>query len=486
MFRRRRVAALAVAALVLGVVLGFIFGFVTHKSRGFPYPLVYRGLLTWRAAVAAISRQPPGPRGSWKPARREGSVDGSAGGEANLRSLPYLSGYEPAPASSSVTVHRRDLAFEGLNLVVSGHAPGAILMDMEGRPLHEWRLDFHEVWPDRTPVVYFWRRAHLFPNGDALGIFDGAGIVKVDKDSKLLWAYPGGSHHDLFVAEDGRIYVLNRKTHVVPRLNPLQPVEEDFIAILDPQGKELRSVSVLEAFERSSYAPILHRLKPWGDIFHTNTIEVLDGRFAGRHPAFAKGRVLISIREIDTIAIVDLESASVVWALTGQWKRQHQPTLLADGNLLLFDNQGEAGHSKVIELDPLTQGIVWQYSGKPGLPLDSPHLGSCQRLPNGNTLITESRYGRALEVTRDLRIAWEYMNPHRAREHDELIATLLEVVRLPSDFTKTPFWKSPAADPPGAQPPVQARGDDLRQVDRPAADEVPVRRAMPPAASTIR
>lgn len=484
MFRRWRVAALAVAALGLGVALGFVFGFVTHKSRGFPYPLVYRALLTWRAAVAAVSQQPPGPRGSWKPARREASVDG--GDEANLRSLPYLSGYEPAPARSSVTVHRRDLAFEGLNLVVSGHAPGAILMDMEGRALHEWRLDFHQVWPNRTPVEHFWRRAHLFPNGDALGIFDGAGIVKVDKDSKLLWAYPGGSHHDLFVAEDGRIYVLNRKTHVVPRLNPQQPIEEDFIAILDPQGKELRSVSVLEAFERSSYAPILHRLKPWGDIFHTNTIEVLDGRFAGRHPAFAKGGVLISIRELDTIAIVDLESQRVVWALTGQWKRQHQPTLLDNGNFLLFDNQGEAGHSKVIELDPLTQRIVWQYSGQPGLPLESPHLGSCQRLPNGNTLITESRYGRAVEVTRDLRIAWEYLNPHRAGEHEKLIATLLEIVRLPSEFTGTPFWKPRPADSPALEAPVQARRGDPHQVDRRPPDSVPVKRAIPPAASTIR
>jgi hypothetical protein len=451
---RWRVASLAVAALLLGAVLGFVCGFLTHKSRGFPYPLVYRALLTWRSAVAAVSRPAPRPTGSWKPARLPAATDDGGGGEATLRSLPYLSGYEPVPARSGVTVYRHDLAFEGLNLVVSGHTPGATLTDMEGRVLHEWRLDFRAVWPERTPPVHFWRRAHLFPNGDVLGIFDGVGVVKVDKDSRLLWAYPGGSHHDLFVADDGRIYALNRKTHVVPRIDLRHPVEEDFIAVLDPDGKELRSVSLLEAFERSSYAPVLHRLKPWGDIFHTNTIEVLDGRFAGRHPAFAAGNVLISVREIDTIAIVDLESARVVWALTGQWKRQHQPTLLDDGNLLLFDNQGEAGHSKVIEFDPLTQRILWQYGGEPAAPLDSPHLGSCQRLPNGNTLITESRYGRAVEVTRDLALAWEYVNPRRAGEHDELIATLLEVVRLPKELTENRWW-APGPQPP-ATPPARA------------------------------
>ena len=34
-----------------------------------------------------------------------------------------------------------------------------------------------------------------------------------------------------------------------------------------------------------------------------------------------------------------------------------------------------------------------------------------QRLPNGNTLITEGAGGRIFEVTNDRQIVWEYMNP---------------------------------------------------------------------------
>ncbi len=67
-------------------------------------------------------------------------------------------------------------------------------------------------------------------------------------------------------------------------------------------------------------------------------------------------------------------------------------------------------------------------------PFYSPSCGTAERLPNGNTLITESDGGRAFEVTPDQEIVWEFYNPHRAEGDDSLIATLFEVVRLSEDF----------------------------------------------------
>ena len=40
------------------------------------------------------------------------------------------------------------------------------------------------------------------------------------------------------------------------------------------------------------------------------------------------GEVLVSLRNVDTIAVVDLESEAVTWAITGMWRRQHYPKLL--------------------------------------------------------------------------------------------------------------------------------------------------------------
>jgi len=41
----------------------------------------------------------------------------------------------------------------------------------------------------------------------------------------------------------------------------------------------------------------------------------------------------------------------------------------------------------------------------------STNISSAQRLPNGNTLITEGAPGRLLEVTADRKVVWEYIYP---------------------------------------------------------------------------
>ncbi|RMH17205.1 MAG: hypothetical protein D6701_07810, partial [Gemmatimonadetes bacterium] len=196
-------------------------------------------------------------------------------------------------------------------------------------------------------------------------------------------------------------------------------------------------VSLLEAFEHSPHRDVWRRAGTLraakGDLFHTNTIEVLDGRIAKRVPAFAKGHWLVSMRVLDAIAIVDPRRRVVTWTLSGPFHGQHDPEIVDGGNLLVFDN-GAGLRSRVLEIDPATGEIVWQYRGSRDHPFHSALLGAAQRLPNGNTLVTESEYGRAFEVDRAGEIVWEYHNPERAGPGGELIATLPELVRLPANF----------------------------------------------------
>ena len=406
----------------IAVLIQFVIGNATYwKEDEFAQHPPGR----WRAI-------PPGRHIGMLTAEQEKAI-------SNLESIGYLSGYEAAPGRKSVTVYDRELAYRAPNLVVSGHAPEATLIDMEGRELHRWQYECERVWPDYEPPAASdrhesWRRAHLFENGDLLAIFEGIGLIKIDKDSNLIWDYPGKTHHDLFVTKDGLIYVLTRKAHIHPEYHKEKPVLEDFITVLDADGQEIKRVSILKSLRDSHYAAILKNMKRAGDILHTNTIELLDHRLAGRCRAFREGNVLISIRQLDTICVVDLEAESVVWALSGQWRRQHQPTVLDNGHMLIFDNQRTDGGSAVLEFDPFTREIIWEYPGDSEAPLFTMDCGSSERLPNGNTLISESNRGRAIEVTPDKQIVWEFINPHRAGENNELIATLFEVVRLDSRF----------------------------------------------------
>ena len=367
-----------------------------------------------------------------------------------LETLSYLSGHKTAPKAKNVTIYNKKKAFKGLNLYCSGHGPEAILTDMNGKQLHRWRYHITGIWEKKynplSPHHLFWRRVHLMENGDLLAIFEGHGLIKIDKNSRLLWDYPGNAHHDLFVMPEGKIYVLTRKAVLDTRYNETEPILKDFIVILSPRGKEIRRVSVLKCLENSTYAPVLEKMKKTGDILHTNTIEVLKGRLAHRSPAFKKGNVLISILYLDLIAVVDMEKESVVWAMSGMWKRQHQPTVLDNGNMLIFDNQfgSDPVVSRVLEFDPFTGKIRWEYRGSKDSPFYTGDCGSCQRLPNGNTLISETNSGRAFEVAPDKTIVWEFFNPKRAGKDRELIASLFELIRIePGYFAEPLFYRSP-------------------------------------------
>ena len=69
-------------------------------------------------------------------------------------------------------------------------------------------------------------------------------------------------------------------------------------------------------------------------------------------------------------------------------------------------------YSRVIEVDRVTKEIVWEYRDDPPHAFFSAYISGAQRLPNGNTLITEGAYGRIFEVTPELEVVWEYINPY--------------------------------------------------------------------------
>jgi len=370
---------------------------------------------------------------------------------AQLTALGYLTGYKPADDRTSVIRYQPETAWPRLNLCNGGHGQSAFLVDMEGRILHRWAYDFVQAplgaearKPVKDEKPLFWRRVHLFPNGDLLAVVTGYGLVKVNRDSELVWATPCPAHHDLHVTEDGLIYALTWRKATLRRINPGQKVREDFITVFDSRGTQLRRQSLLVAFEESPFADYLEPMPKSGHLLHTNTIEVFDGSQAHRSPLFRKGNVLVSMRNLHAIAIVDLDRGQVVWARTGDWREQHQPTLLADGRMLLFDNCGADYGSRVVEIDPFSGATYWSYEGNEENDFDSPVLGSCSRLPNGNTLITDSVNGRAFEVTPPGEIVWEFYNPARAAADETLIATLLDVQPIdPSACAEWLDWPPP-------------------------------------------
>ena len=185
---------------------------------------------------------------------------------------------------------------------------------------------------------------------------------------------------------------------------------------------------------------------------------------------FHPDNVLWSSRNANIIAIID-RTGAVVWRMgpdyrddpalaeLGQIIGQHHPHIIPKGlpgagNLLVFDNGGAAGYgapnpsaptgrnsagrfwSRVLEVNPVTFEKVWEYSvaGPQRIKLLSNFVSSAQRLPNGNTLITEGATGRIFELTVDKEIVWEYVNPYFDDRDTGPTNTIFRAHRVPYDW----------------------------------------------------
>ena len=184
---------------------------------------------------------------------------------------------------------------------------------------------------------------------------------------------------------------------------------------------------------------------------------------------FHPDNVIFSSRSANIVAIVG-RSGDVVWRMgpdyretkemreIGQVIGQHHPHIIPEGlpgagNLMVFDNGGGAGYgepnpaapngtqiverysSRVLEINPVTMEKVWEYSiqGHGSFHFFSFNVSMAQRLPNGNTLITEGAAGRAFEVTVDGEIVWEYINPY-FYESDDTRHNFYRAYRVPYEW----------------------------------------------------
>jgi outer membrane protein assembly factor BamB len=170
-----------------------------------------------------------------------------------------------------------------------------------------------------------------------------------------------------------------------------------------------------------------------GDIFHANAVRYLNAQQAASIPNAEEGDVLVSLRDSDTLIVLDLDDETVKWATRGPWHMQHDPRVLNNGNILLLDNRGDlthGGHSRVLEFNPRTQVIEWEWPGEQDVDFYTPICGTAGRLENGNTLIAESNRGRLFEITPDGEIVWEFYIPERAQYTNYKTTKVLNSMRI--------------------------------------------------------
>jgi len=390
--------------------------------------------------------------------------------------IPFLVALKPQPTvyPTGVTIYSPSLAY---NSYVSFTATDCKthLIDMNGNEVHQWQ---YPGVPGEVidPQLINGKRGHVLVqfsgNGDVRsGIFGNKTVAELDWDGNKVWEWgtqaPGGSarqNHDWRRLANGNTLLLVAIPHKVKQLSKFE-IGDQGIYEVSPNGNIVWKWVASEHLDEFGFSAdgiaYLRRLlsrdggSVWG-FLEINNMKVLGPNkwYSAGDKRFNPDNIIIDSRKGNFIAIINKATGKIVWRLgpyypgsgyspdsrllnsnvprpVDQLSGQHDAQIIpaglpGAGNLLVFDDQGGAGFppaslgiyagSRILEINPITKQIIWQYtaenSGRPVWSFYSSFVSSARRLPNGNTLIDEGMNGRFFQITPTGRIVWEYLTPY--------------------------------------------------------------------------
>ncbi len=284
------------------------------------------------------------------------------------------------------------------------------LIDMEGRICHQWHSSEGIGYGFLLPNGHLLLRTHAPQQSPGPG--GAAALLELDWDSNVVWEHRSPLMHlDFERLSNGNTLALQ---WVVLPPEVSSQVKGGFDG--DP-GKMMGDLVT----EIAPTGEVVWEWKSWEHLnYEEDVICPLENRNEWTHQNALNltpdEDLLVSFRQISTVGIVDRTSGNFRWKWgPGEISHQHHPTMLDNGRVLLFDNGSHHArgvpYSRVIEVDPTTNQIEWEYLADPPFSFFSPLISSAQRLANGNTLICEGCTGRMFEETGNREIVWEYINP---------------------------------------------------------------------------
>jgi hypothetical protein len=384
---------------------------------------------------------------------------------------------------------------------------GAVLIDMDGKIVHKWKPygpQPAKMLSDGSIIMGNGHRIIGYSSGEFKT------LEELDWNGNITWSYSGWQnesarqHHD-FEREGnpvgyyapGQDFISQGKTLILAHNNVLNssicriPLLDEIIYEIDWNGSLTGfEWHASEHFNQMGFDSISKHgiyVNPGilcdGDWLHMNSVSTLgENKWYSMDPInysyLNPENIIVSTRNTNLIAIISKETGDIVWRVgpnypknteygrkLGQIVGGHNAHMIpkglpGEGNILVFDNGGLSGYgffgmprnirlwSRVIEFNPITFDIVWQYSNIklhwlfPRMGENhrffSYYISSAQRLPNGNTLITEGANGRVFEVTNKSEIVWEYKTTTRLQQ-------LYRAYRIPPEWVPGnpsgyPYW----------------------------------------------
>lgn len=273
----------------------------------------------------------------------------------------------------------------------------------------------------------------LFADGSMIFHADMSPLIKIDKDSKVVWILNGFFHHSQELDAEGNIWVPSLIEHskfypkLFPRLN------DNAITEISRDGKILFQKSAAEILDENGYRGLLIGGPYENDLLHLNDLQ----------PALTttkywnKGDLLVSIRNKSTVFLYRPSTNKIIWLKTGPWLNQHDVDFIDQSSIGVFGNDIVRYDAQVItesnSFEVFVHGNNQQYiydfkTNQTDTPyseffkkakIATSTEGRSDVLSNGDLFVEETNNNRLLRGNKK-DIVWQYVD----RIDDKSVAAL--------------------------------------------------------------
>lgn len=374
-------------------------------------------------------------------------------------------GHEAFTSPTGLMKYDKEKTFNGYTLLAPYGSKNIYIIDNEGNIINTWETQY-------TPGAH----TVLLENGNLLTAcvlpdppiyFGGSGglLREITWDNKVVWEYrlhnpKEVQHHTFDRMPNGNTLILYWEekswddaiakgrdpkkafpkgivSQYDPRKEkqPIMGIWPDAVREVDKDGKTVWEWHLWDHVGKDPDKVDLNQTLPesFGSIYygpdwsHFNSVQYLP----------ETDQIILNSRNFGEFYIIDKKTGKIVyrWGNPSMYGAGRAPSGYMDdgdqilfgphhvwkqpnGNITIFDNgtlRPSGNYSKVIEMDPKTNKIVWQFAPSfswtwPG-SFYAAFQGGAQKLPNGNFFVTSTMNAHLFEVTPDKKVVWEFINP---------------------------------------------------------------------------
>jgi hypothetical protein len=289
-----------------------------------------------------------------------------------------------------------------------GPTPGIVILRRDGRPVWYMHGEQGEAWIDVQPVAGTSRLVH---NVQDAGQNEDIGVIReIDLEDSVAtrtWRTPG-AHHMFAQIRDGFAYT------AVDVRDWYDPEAGRSVRVVGEALTEVRQDGTTAVVSSTwDWLPV-EKNPGWDAPFYPDGF---DWTHANALKPLPEDRYLLSLGHPGLVVELDGVSGLPLSTFGNggdhplpegsmPWDLPHDPTLLDDGNLLVFVSDARNGRSGAVEyaLGPEDGALreVWRV----GFDVKAIALGQAIRLDNGNTLVNFGTAGLLREYAPDGQIVW--------------------------------------------------------------------------------